>query len=211
MREPDCAPFENYDAEWRHQQRQFVEPNRRLVTPNDSHISTVNEFIDTKTGERQISIPVDSSLVPLHRELAKRRIPVFPIGEIREGHVLLDTPADARLLSGSLRFIARDVLGYRPIFEQVGEMFARCQSTKFGLPVNVLGRTVLEGVAISNSDEVYGSSVYLVPPYNLDISLGKQDAIDALHQELTGSNHFTEPAVTELISAVNEGWNALRS
>lgn len=188
--------------------REFVEPNRRLI-PASSPFG-IEEFVDRKTGERHIAIPSGSALVDAHRELAKKHVPVFPIGEISESQILLDTPSDARILKGSLKFIARDIPGYREIFGQVGELFGRCQAGGFGLPGNRIGTTVLESIAFSTSDEVYGSSVYMIPPYTFDASIGKQDALDMVRKDLTSSSYLSRAQAAELQRAMDEGWNALR-
>ena len=206
MTERDCTPIESLPPE----ADIPVENNRRLISGLGKIGMGQREFIDVRSGERHIAIPRDSATYPLHRELAKRHVPVFPLADVRGDEVLLDIPSDARTLDASLKFISRDIPEYRPIFEQLGEMLGRVQASGLGVPEGSEDRKLLQSVAFFSSNEVYGGSVALIPPYNLAAVAAKQDTIELVEQELLASEYIVKAQAVELARAVDEGWNAVR-
>jgi hypothetical protein len=187
-----------------------VEPNRRLISPEVAQTEHVEEYIDSVSRERLIALDESDESVALHQHLARRGVPVFPVVRAEQGKILLDVPAEARTVLGSMRFFSRDVIGYAPTFRQLGDLMARLQATGFGLPVATRSRTVLEGLAVAADENRYGSGLTLVPPYEFNRLGTKRELLETLGGEVIASGYFTPAQRDFLLRQVDGGWDEFR-
>ncbi len=194
------------------QSRLEVEPHRRLVSLATRSAFDIVEYADKSAGKRILTLPSASEQAHLHSLLQEKRVPVFKKIAVHEQNLLLDVPADARTVRDSLKFIARDVLGYKEIFSQIGIVLGRCAVSGFGLPDKGDHRSVLEGIAFTlNNTESFGGNVQFVPPYSFSTELNKSDELEIIRNELIASNYISGGAADELIRATSLGWENVRS
>jgi hypothetical protein len=188
-----------------------IELNRRLLTGQIAGTSHIEEYANPQTYERILALPENSQSASMHRRLTKHGLPIFPIIGIEAGQVLLSVPPDARSVAASLRFVARDVVGYAPTFRQIGDLLARSQASGIGLLGEYPGRSLLGGLAIATNDSNrYGSGVSIIPPYSFDESITKQGELATIRAELLTSSHFSPVQTDFLIRNVHEGWDEFR-
>ena len=190
--------------------RGIVEPNRRLLSEEVTHEESIEEYVNPLTKERLIALSEGSESAELHRGLARRGIPVFPIVRTEGDKLLLDVPAEARTALSSLRFFSRDVVGYAPTFRQIGNLIARVQASGFGLPEATESRPLLDGLAVAEEENKYGSRVTLVPPYKLNTSSTRRELLDTLGSEIMTSGYFKLAEADFLLREIAGGWDELR-
>jgi hypothetical protein len=187
-----------------------VDSHRRLVQEG---ISTMREFA-TSTDRRLIELSLSSHDFLMHQQLAARDIPVLPLVQANEqtGKARLLVPNEARTVHATLRFIARDIEGYKPIFAMVGDLLGRCEINNFGLPLPQENQSILSSMAysIDPNDDEFGALVRLFPPYNFSRDVTKATTLDTVRQELEASGHLNGPATNELIRITSVAWNAVR-
>lgn len=190
-----------------HPERLRIDTHRHLISDETRESSGVGEYFDVVSHQRVLAIPRLTEDARLHAKLAERRVPVYPIVREDAQNLLLLVPNDARSVESSVRFIARDVLHYKEIFTQLGEVLGRCALNGVGLPGKRAERTVLGGVAFSlDTEETFGGSVHLLPPYALDERKSKSDMLRELENELRASPHVSPAVAKELRVAASMGW-----
>jgi hypothetical protein len=163
-------------------------------------------------GHRILELAADGPDMALHARLQEREIPVFPVTTIDQGRAYLKVPNEARTIQQSLRFIARDIAGYKPIFGMVGDVLGHCEMHGFGLPAAVHTRGILRSIAftIHDEDDDFGGGVRLFPPYNFSHDATKSDTLSRIKQELLAAGHMNGPSVDELVQATSEEWSNVR-
>ena len=192
--------------------RLSIDMHRHLINDATKENTGVMEYFDTFSGKRVLTIPRLSHDAVLHQELIDKRIPVYPRLALDDRNMLLDVPNDARTIQSNLRFIARDVLHYKEIFTQIGEVLGRCAVNRIGLPDQRIGRTMLSGIAFSYDEaDSFGGNVHLLPPYTLNPELDKTAEFTLLRSELIASEYISPAIADELVRATNEGWESVRS
>lgn len=192
-------------------ERLEVETNRRLLSIGQAARLGFEEYVDTKLGSRIISLPVDSEQEPtpveLHYTLRDKDLPVFP-AMYRDDRLLLKIPEGTRPLPSLLKFIARDIPNYGNVFHQLGSILHQMHAAGIGLPPKQLNRAILDNFAfVTDDSNEYGGTIYLTPPYRVNLNGGIDQEIDDLQGELIESMLFTETEVAELLGKTLVGWN----
>lgn len=202
---------ENIPADDPYQERLEVETNRRLLSIGQAARLGFEEYVDTKLNLRIISLPVDSDQEPtpveLHYMLRDKDLPVFP-AMYRDDRLLLKIPEGTRPLPSLLKFIARDIPNYGNVFHELGGILHQMHAAGIGLPSKQLNRAILDNFAfVTDDSDEYGGTIYLTPPYQVNLSGGIDQEIDDLQVELIESMLFTETEVAELLGKTLVGWN----
>ncbi|MEO8105445.1 MAG: hypothetical protein ABI602_03860 [Candidatus Saccharibacteria bacterium] len=202
---------ENVPADAPYQERLEVETNRRLLSIGQAARLGFQEYVDTALNTRVISLPADKerepSPVDLHYQLRDKGLPVFP-AMYQDDRLLLKIPEGTRPLPSLLKFIARDIPNYGNVFLELGGILHRMHAAGMGLPSQQPDRDMLDNFAfVTDDSDVYGGTIYLTPPYQVNVNRGIDEEIDDLQAELIESMLFTDSEVTELLAKTLEGWN----
>lgn len=186
-----------------------LDSHRRLILESQGGM---REY--AREGRRLLELSIGSPDFALHQRLEERGVPVLPLlhaGENR-GKADLLVPNEARTVQATLKFIARDIEGYKPVFAMVGNVLGRCEINGFGLPVAQEEQTILRSMAysIDPNDEDFGGGVRLFPPYNFSHEASKTSTLDSIKHELMDSGYLNAPATDELIRITSVAWNDVR-
>lgn len=193
-------------------ERLRIDTHRHLISDATREQSGVMEYFDAISDQRVLTIPRLSEDARMHRELQQKRIPVYSVLTEDSNNLLLHIPNDARTVQSSVRFIARDVLRYKEIFTQVGEVLGRCALNGFGLPGKRVERSVLASIAFSlDNAESFGGNVHLLPPYAFDEGRTKTEELHSLEDELRQSPYISPAVARELVVATSVGWEHARA
>lgn len=169
------------------------------------------EFANPKTGERYLIIAQQSASIALHAELQRRHIPVPPRDESKTDEYTLKIPSDARLIRQILPVLARDAISYSEVFRQMGSICGKLQLAGIGLPVATKERGITDSFMFGHdSHEEFGGAVLLVPPYEFDPNLQKQEVLGQIRDELLGSSYMSEASAEYFKQAAFEGWYGRR-
>ncbi len=188
-----------------------IEPHRHLIDDKVWKQTGITEYFDTTSQKRIMTLPRDSESAALHGQLVDKRISVYPMFGADNQSILLGVPNDSRTVQSSLRFIARDVVRYKEIFTQVGNVLGRCALYGLGLPGRTIERPVLASVAFSlNTTETFGGNVHLLPPYSFEHAKSKTEELQELRRELVASSYISSAVASELIAATSLGWEHAR-
>ncbi len=190
-----------------------VDQNRRLIGADytsDDQLAGIREF--SYHGQRILELPAKGHDFALHERLVSRHIPVFPVASVAGEHAYILVPGEARTVQQSLRFIARDIEAYKPIFGSVGSLLGKCESNGLGLPHQLHTRGILRSMAFSidTGDDDFGGGVRLFPPYVLSAEATKTETLHRIRQELLASSYLSGPAADELIRTAAKEWSGVR-
>lgn len=169
------------------------------------------ECADPTTGERFLVIGQQSASIALHQMLQSRHISVPPRDESKTEEFTLKIPSDARLIRQLLPVLARDAVAYGEVFRQMGSICGKLQLAGIGLPVTTPERGITDSFMFGHdSDEEFGGAVLLIPPYEFDPSLQKQEVLGQLRDELVQSSYMSEASAEYFRQAAFEGWYGRR-
>lgn len=190
-----------------HPERLRIDAHRHLISDETRELSGVGEYFDAISNQRVLTIPRRTEDARLHVELTEKHIPVYPTQQKDAHNLLLVIPNTARTVESSVRFITRDVMHYKEIFTQLGEVLGRCAVNGFGLPGKRVERSILGSVAFSlDTEEIFGGTVHLLPPYAFDRGKTKADELREIEDELRASPYVTPAVAKELRAAASMGW-----
>lgn len=188
-----------------------VEQYYRVGADGHRREGDFQEYADPKTGERFLIIGKQSASIALHEMLQARHIPVPPRIESKTENFTLRIPSDARLIRQLLPVLARDALSYGEVFRQMGSICGKLQLAGIGLPVSTQERGITDSFIFGHdSDEEFGGAVLLVPPYEFDPTLQKQEVLGHLRDELVQSSYMSEASAEYFRQAAFEGWYGRR-
>lgn len=183
-----------------------VEPHRRLISAEDA-VHGIEEYYAPDKRWRYLVLAHDTEQAALHHELeqlAEGALVLHEKTDAPQGLLMLDVPVGTRSITGVLPAVSRDIDSYRPIFRRIGGIVGALAVAGHDEPKSH-GRGVFDGFAyVADSDETYGNSVVLIPPYVLG-----QDAAGSFEQasaeQLLGSGYFAVDQVKALIEEIRRG------
>jgi hypothetical protein len=167
---------------------------------------SLTEFISSRIGAHIIRMTLENEDFNLHTKLHSAGIPVLESLSSAHERALL-VPKGAVVISHSLAMVARNSDEYSELFTALGRCLAKIEHAELGLPQT---DTPLHNFIYSENANVRtGVDVHLVPPYNLNDSVSKEDVLFAIDYELACSQQFNEKTAEFLRSKTLEGWNSV--
>lgn len=186
-----------------------IETNRRILSSGITELTGLSEYYNSVDDTRFILVPIKSSVVGQHRELASRGFSVFEEVGIGERGVMLEVPKGTKRLSMAVIALSRKPEDYNAVFSDIGQIVAQVEDAqKEGVVFNnLVGRTLLDSLAFTTgaSQVEFGASVKMIPPYSplyADIDLTEEE----LTKELGLYRLFRQPAVQEIVRIVRKGY-----
>ncbi len=186
-----------------------IETNRRILSNGVTELTGLSEYYNSVDDTRFILVPIRSSVIEQHRQLASRGFSVFEEVGTDERGVMLAVPKGTKRLSRALIALSRKPNDYNPVFSDIGHIVAQVEDAQNNGVVfnNLEGRTLLDSLAFTTgaSQAEFGASVKMIPPYSplyADIDLTENE----LSKELGLNRLFRQPAIQEIVRIVRKGY-----
>ena len=173
---------------------------------DDAHRELIGEFYSHSIEGHILLFNANSIVDERHNQLMFHGdAPVFPSVRV-EDKVMLVVPEGAKRVDAWANLFARDLHANDAVYVQIGENLRTLHNTGVGLPEE----NVLSSFAMAaNSESKFGTTVYVLPPYEMNQQTSIEEVLNNVQQELEATGLSRSDAMY-IKKGVAYGWSLSR-